>query len=80
MFEKSLTLSCFRIIRIFVFALLFFVCMNIAVSFGFPSFKNTNRASEILLSSSVCNFSMDDFGDITEMIANDENEIGRAHV
>lgn len=74
MFEKSLTLSRSRIIRIFVFALLFFVCMNMAVSFAFSSFKDTNRASEILLSSSVCNFSTDDFGDIKEMIAGDKNE------
>ncbi len=71
MFEKSLELSCKRIIRIFVFAALFFVLINVVVDFSIPSFSQTKRASEVLLAQNVCNFALDDFADIQKMIKND---------
>lgn len=74
MFEKSLTFSHARIVRIFIFAALFFVAINVAVSFALPSFSQTKRASEVLLNDNVCNFALDDFADIDKMIALDKKK------
>lgn len=74
MFEKSSTVSHDRIIRIFVFAALFFICINVAISFAVPSYEQTRRASEILLADSVCNFSLKDFSDIDRMLARDDKK------
>jgi len=74
MFENPITLSSKRIIRIFVFTALFFVLINILVGVFVPSFLETKRASEKLLSENVCNFSLNDFADINAMIANDRRK------
>lgn len=74
MFEKSLTFSRVRIIRIFAFTALFFIIINVVVSFALPSFNQTKRASEVLLADNVCNFALDDFADIDKMIALDDKK------
>ncbi|MBA4337112.1 hypothetical protein C0416_05085 [bacterium] len=74
MFEKSLTFSRARILRIFAFTALFFVTINIAVSLALPSFVDLKRASEQLLSDNVCNFALEDFADINRMITNDKQK------
>jgi hypothetical protein len=74
MFEKSLTFSRARIIRIFAFTAFFFITINFVVALNMPSFKDTGRASEQLLADSVCNFALTDFADINQMIEQDEKE------
>jgi hypothetical protein len=63
-----------RIIRIGISFLITFIVINVAVEFFLPSYKNTLRASEILLGENVCNFDIKDFLDIEEMLKNDEKD------
>ncbi len=74
MFEKSSTVSRERIIRIFVFAALFFIGINVGISWAIPSYEQTRRASEMLLADSVCNFSLADFSDIDRTLAQDKKK------
>ena len=74
MFEGSLKLTRARIFRIFAFTAIFFVAINIAVSFALPSFVDLKRASEQLLSDNVCNFALADFADINTMMESDEKK------
>ncbi|MBD3156490.1 hypothetical protein GF369_01550 [Candidatus Peregrinibacteria bacterium] len=71
MFEQSSTVSHKRIIRIFVCAAAFFILINAGISVFIPSYEQTGRASEMLLSNNVCNFSLADFSDIDNMLAHD---------
>lgn len=74
MFEKSLTFSRERIIRIFTFAAIFFVLINVAVAFAVSSYANTKRASEQLLADNVCNFAISDFDEIEKLVSQDNKK------
>lgn len=72
MFEKVHKLSHQRIFRILIWALIIFVVINFAIDFALPSYAETLRASETLLSDNVCNFTSKDFTDIQNKIQKSE--------
>ena len=63
-----------RIFRIGISFLITFIVINVAVEFLLPSYKNTLRASEILLGENVCNFDVKDFSDIEKMLKKDDKD------
>lgn len=74
MFKQSSTVSRKRIIRIFVCAAVFFIGINAGIGAFIPSYEQIRRASEMVLSDNVCNFSLADFSDIDNMLAHDRKQ------